>query len=572
MAKPEDTVWTAVTGKYFDDAAKAHFFQIGGKVVILNGSDNLSYYNISTNVVVPFTTVSTPGAPTLSANNVGTGSVGTITYRVTCNSTVGETAASSALSTTVDTDRDLWKPPSAGGTDSIVITFPTAPANAVSWNVYMGTVTGFEYLIASSLPISSTTFTDDGSFAQDTTRLYPTTNSTAGPRATRGANISGRAFLVGDVDNPYYVWNGGDPGNELDFSPANGGGWSLVNNGGKELPQRVVLHRDGKGTALIKVYCSGTKGKRFSMTPDQLTIGDTVITFYDVTEDEGETGTNAPDALLYYNNSWYYPSSEGFETDGTLPQLQNVLTSRKVSNTIQPDMTNLNQSVMDGACGMVFDGRLLFALPVNADSNNEVWVLDLDRKGAWMKPWSIAADWMLATTDNSGNVHHLVLSNNTIYDLSYSSLTADDGAAVITNGQSGQIYFSDDKRMWAQLLQVIFVVLRPQGEINFQITGKTEDASVTGLGDPTNFTAGATSTVAGWGETNMKIVGWGRHRWSETSLVPTSDTEATQEIPIEVDEEVQWASYAWSSNKVGVDYAISDIIFEYIEVGIKDLQ
>lgn len=538
----------------------------------MNGSDYLSYYNISSGVVVPLTSVATPGAPTLSANNVGTGNVGTITYRVTVSSaTGGETAASALLSTTVDTDRDLWHPPSAGGTDNIVITLPTAPTNATSWNIYMGTVSGSEYLIASGIPISSTSFTDDGTFAQDTTRLFPTTDSTAGPRATRGSNIGGRAFLVGDVDHPYYVWNGGDYGFELDFGPANGGGFSVVNNGGKELPQRVVLHRDGKGTATIKVYCSGTRGKRFSMTPDQITVGSTIISFYDVTEDEGESGTNAPDAMLYYNNSWYYPASEGFETDGTLPQLQNVMTSRKVSNTIQGDIANLNQSVMDGACGMIFEGRLLFALPVNADSNNEIWPLDLDRKGAWMKPWSVAADWMLATTDNSGNVHHLALQNNTLFDLSYSSLTADDGEAVITNGQSGQIYFSDDKRMWVQLLQVIFVVLRPQGETNYLITGKTEDDSTTGLGEPTTFTAGATSTVAGWGEVNMKIKGWGRHRWSQTTLVPTSTSEATQEIPIEVDEEVQWASYAWSSNKVGVDYSISDIIYEYIEVGIKDL-
>lgn len=537
----------------------------------MNGSDTLSYYNITTNAVIPFTALATPAAPTLSANNVGTGTIGTITYRLTENSTVGETAASNALSTTVDTDRDLWKSLSAGGTDNIVINLPAAAAGVQSRNIYMGTVTGFEYLIASGIPATSTTFTDDGTLAQDNTRLYPTTNSTAGPRATRGANIGGRAFLLGDADNPYYVWNGGDPGNELDFSPANGGNFSQVNSGGKELPMAIKLHRDGKGTAVIKVYCSGTKGKRFSMTPDQLTFGDTIITFYDVTEDEGEAGTNAPDGLLYYNNSWYYPSSEGFESDGTLPQIQNVLTSRKASNTIQPDIATLNQGAMDGACSMIFNGRLLWALPVNSDSNNQIWGIDLERKGAWMKPWSISADWMWVITDNSGNVHHMALVDNVIYDMSYSALTSDDGTAFQTSGQSGQIYFSEDKRMWVQLLNVIFVVLRPQGEINFQITGHTEDASITGLGEPENFIAGATSQPAGWGEVNKYIVGWGRNRWSKVNLVPTNTSDATQEINIEVDEEVQWASYAWNSNKVGVDYGISDIIYIYTETGVKDV-
>jgi len=150
-------------------------------------------------------------------------------------------------------------------------------------------------------------------------------------------------------------------------------------------------------------------------------------------------------------------------------------------------------------------------------------------------------------------------------------LTSDDGDAFMTSGQSGQIYFSDDKRMWVNLLQVIIVLLRPQGEINFQITGKTEEEAVQALGDPTTFTANQQSTVAGWGEVNRYIVGWGRNRWSRVNLVPTNTNDATQEVPIEIEEEVQWASYGWSTTKVGVDYNISDIIYEFVEVGIKDL-
>lgn len=536
----------------------------------MNSVDTLSYFDIPTTTVIPFNTLSTPVAPTLNTNNVG-GTGFTITYRISENSTVGETAASNALSVNVDTDRDFWNPPSAGGTDNIIINLPAAASGVQSRNVYMGTVSGSEYLIASGIPASSTTFTDDGSRVQDNTRLFPTTNSTAGPKVSRGANIGGRAFLVGDKDNPYYVWNGGDPGFELDFSPANGGGFSLVNNGGKEIPQVVKMHRDGKGTPAIKVYCSGTKGKRFTLTPDQLTFANTVIPFYDVTEDEGEAGTNSPDGILYYNNSMWYPSTQGFETDGTLPSLQNVLNTRKVSGTIQPDIKNLNQSAMDKVCSMVFEGRLLWGLPVNSSMNNEIWVLDLDRKGAWMKPWSISADWMLATTDNSGNAHHLILSENVIYDLSYSALTTDDSVPFLTNGQSGQIYFSDDKRMWVQLLQVVIVLDSPQGDINFQITGHTEDEPIQAIGEPTTFSSQTNTQVAGWGEINRYITGWGRNAWSKVNLVPTTQSTNTQEVPIEVDEEIQWFTYSWNTNKAGVDYGISDIIAEYVETGVKDL-
>lgn len=567
IARGEDTTWTACTGKYYDDEATVRYFQIGNKVVIMNGIDSLSYLDIPSSTVIPFVSLTTPAAPTLNTDNTA-GSGFPITYRVTWNSTVGETAASNALTVDTAKDRDLWT-----GTDNVIINLPTIVGSVQSVNIYMGTVSGFEYLIASAIAPATVTFIDDGTFAQDTRRLYPTVNSTAGPKVSRGTVIGGRAFMLGDKDHPYYVWNGGDPGFELDFTPANGGGYSLVGSGTKDVPINVRLHRSGQGNPQIKVLSQGTngKGKRYTLTPDQVTIGTTIISFYDVTEDEGEDGTDSPDGIIFYDNSIWYPSRDGFKTTGTVPQLQNVLSTNRVSNTIQTDMKNLNNFVMDKCVGLGFEGRLYWSLPVNSIMNNEIWVLDLDRKGAWMKPWSIAADWMWLYNDNSGSTHFLIMSNNTIYDMSYSALTNDDGQAFLTNGQAGQIYFSDDKRMWVQLLQVIIVLLRPQGEINFQVTGKTEDSSLQELGEPMTFLPNSTTTPAGWSEVNKYIVGWGRNAWSKVNLVPSTTNDATQEVTIEIDEEVQWASYAWNTTKVGVDYNISDVIFEYVETGIKDL-
>lgn len=538
-------------------------------MVVMNGVDNLSYYDISGNVITPYTALSNPSAPTLTTNNVG-GTGFTVTYRITANSNVGETAASNALSVTVDTDRDLWNPPSAGGTDNVIIGW-SAVTNAVSYNVYMGTVSGFEYLIASG--VNGTTFTDDGTLAQDTTRLFPSNNSTAGPKVAGGTVINGRAFLVLDSDNPYYVRWGGDFGFELDFSPANGGGFVPVGNGSKDLPIIIKAFRDGRGNPQITVLCQGTNGlgKRFLMSPDSLTIGDTVINFYDVTEDNGQEGTDSRDGVINYNDSLYYPSRDGFKSTGTKPQLQNILSTDRISNTIQPDVRNINNEAISKAVGLGFEGRLYWALPVNSDMNNEIWVLDLDRKGAWMRPWSISCDWMWLYNDNSGNTHHMILSDNTLYSLSYSSLTTDDGEPFITKGQSGEVYFSDDKRMWVQLLQVIIVLAGAQGDINFQITGKTEDESLQALGEPTTFSPTVDTQVVGWGETNKYITGWGRNAWSKVNSVPTTSGSATQEVVIEIDETVQWASYGWNTTKAGVDYSISDIIFEYCEVGLLDL-
>jgi len=536
----------------------------------MNGVDNLSYLDIASSAITPYALLSDPSAPTLTTDNVG-GSGYSVYYRVTANSTVGQTAASSALAVEVDTERDLWKPPSAGGTDNVIIAW-TAVTGAVSYNVYCGTVSGFEYLIASG--VNGLAFTDDGTFAQDTTQLFPTVNSTAGPRVSRGANIGGRAWLVADIDNAYKVWYGGDFSYELDFSPANGGGYLVVGNGSKDLPIVVKSFRDGKGNAQVTVLCQGTngQGKRFLLSPDSVTIGSTTITFYSVTEDSGNEGTDSPDAVVSYNDSLLYPSRDGFKSTGTKPQLQNILSTNRISNTITPDIENINNDAMGGSVGLGFEGRIYWALPVNSNTNNQIWVLDLQRKGAWMQPWNISADYMWLYNDNSGDTHQMILSNNVIYALSYSVKTADDGVAFTTNGQTGQVYFSEDKRMWVQLLQVVVVIANPQGHLSWLVTGRTEDENVQILGEPTTFIAEDGSEVIGWGEINTKMVGWGRNGWSTVGIIPETIGASTQELIVEVDEEIQWASVGWNSNTAGVDYAISDIIFEYIETGIKDLQ
>lgn len=568
VAKGEDTSWTLCTGKTYDNSASAHFCQIQDKVIVMNGVDNLSYLDIPTSTVVAYTALSTPAAPTLDTLTNLTGSVFKVYYAVTANSTVGETDGSPYLTQNVSTDRDLWNPDA----QSVKINWTTV-TGVKSWNVYMGISadgagTPIMYLIAGGLDASTLTFTDNGTRAQDLTRPLPTNNSTAGPKASRGDVINGRPWLVGDADNPFYVWRGGDYGHELDFSPANGGGFTPVGNGSKELPVRVISYRDGKGDNKVTVLSQGTNGhgKRYNLSPTTVTFGSSSFVVWQVAEDSGSDGTDSPDGVINYSNSLWYPSRDGFKTTGTKPQLQNVLSTDRVSNTIQPDISTLNTQAMDMCVGLAFEGRLYWALPVGSDTNSQIWVLDLDRQGAWMKPWNIAADWIMLYNDNNGNTHFVVLSNNTIYELSYIALTADDGSAFSTSGDSGQIPFSKDSREWGRLIQVIFVILRPQGTINFTLSGKTEDSPLSVVG------SGAfvpTSTRAGWSEPGA---GWSSLRgWSEIVTVPVGFNDATQEVIVEVDEDLQWFSYAWNTVDAGVDYNLSDVIAEYVNIGIKDL-
>lgn len=535
----------------------------------MNGVDSLSYLDIPTATVIPFTPLSTPSAPTIANNGTTDITVTpnfTIYYAITANSTVGQTIGSASALQTITTDRDTWDPTK----NSLKISW-NAVANAKSYNLYIAeTAPGLTnpslYLMASG--INGLSFIDDGSLVPDTSSPIPLTDTTAGPKTSRGSNINGRLFMVGDKDNPYYVWNGGDFGFEMDFSPVNGGGFTPVGSGSKDLPIVVKSFRDGKGTSQITVLSQGTngKGKRFLMTPDSLTFGTQVIEFFDVTEDNGQDGTDSPDAVIPYQDSLWYPSRDGFKTTGTKPQLQNVLSTDRISNTIQGDIHTLTSSAMGGAVGVGFEGRLYFGVPSGANSNNQIWVLDLQRGGAWMKPWNISAEWLWLYNDNSGNTHLMALVNNQMCELTYTVLTSDMGVAFSTSGSSGLIKFSPDGREWGRLIQVIFSILRPQGTMNFTISGKTEDSDEMLTVGTTTINATPATNPAGWSE-----AAWSTDGWSDFQTVPSVFGNPNLEVVVDVDEELQYWAYEWNSVGVGVDYNMNMIVPEFVNIGIRDL-
>lgn len=563
--------WTVCNGKTYDTSADVHFCQVDNKVLIMNGVDNLSYLDIPTLAVIPFTALPAATAPSLVATGIG-GAGFTYYYQVSANSSVGETAASTATSIAVTTQRELWTP----ATQYVTVSW-SAVAGATSYNVYLKeTSTGTGFLIGSG--INGTTFRDDGSSVVNTNSSAPLGDTTAGPKVTRGAVINGQVFLTGDADNQRYVRFGGTGTSVLDFSPFGGGGWVEIGRGTKEFPVRVMSFRDGRGNSQITVLCKGTNGtgKRYIMSPQTTTVGSTIIAYFAVIEDNGQDGTDSPDGVILYKDSLWYPSRDGFKTTGTKPQLQNILSTDTVSETIISDIKNLNTANMNKCVGMAYQNRIYWAVPNGSTENNEVWVLDLARQGAWMKPWNIAASWMMLYNDNGGTTHQIILSNNVIYELSYGNATQDDTTAFNTNITSGLIKFSEDSLEWAKVIDITFILLRPQGTINFVIAGKTEDTTNLSAVGSSSFTT--TSTVAGWSE-----AGWGGSPdvqspqspqifgWSNFSVVPISFGDSQRLVTIEIDEELEWMTYELDTNTAGVDYQLADVVVRYVKIGVKDL-
>jgi len=571
--------WTICAGKTYDTAALCHFVQIDDKVLVLNGTDALSYLDTPTLSVTPFTALAAQGITAATPTGMS-GATTKYWYQVSANSTVGETAASAAVNTGATSCklRSLW----TSGTDYVTVTWPAnASATATTtYNVYLSVQDpasgGTAILLASG--VSGLTYKDTGTIQPDVSTPAPLGDTTAGPKCTRGAAINGQVFLVGDATNPHYIRNGGTGASVLDFSPFNGGGWTEVGRGTKEFPVRVMGYRDGKGNPQITVLCRGSNGtgKRYLMNPSSITSGTTTIAFFAVTEDNGQDGTDSPDGVVLYKDSLWYPSRDGFKTTGTKPQLQNILSTDTISETIIGDVKNLNSKYMVNAVGLPYQGFIYWALANGSNTNNEIWVLDLNRGGAWMKPWNIAASWMVLYNSSDGMTHHLVLSPaNVLYELSYSQASNDNGTSFATNITSGLIKFSEDTLEWVKVIDISFVLLRPNGAINFTISGKTEDSSLAAVGTG-SYTG--TSTIAGWGE-----AGWGGspdavapltpkiYGWSNFSAIPISFGIAQQLVTIEIDDTLNYLQWELDTNSIATDYQLADCIIRYVDVGVLDL-
>ena len=567
--------WTICTGKTYDTSAKVHYCQIDNKILIMNGVDNLSYLDIPTLAVTAFTPLAAASAPTVTpvAGLVGAGF--NYYYAISANSSFGNTAATATVVTAggVTTQRDLWTP----ATQYVTVSW-SAVSGAKSYNVYIAeTSTSTAYLIASG--VNGTTFKDDGTtaYSTDVSQPAPLADTTAGVKATRGSVVNGQVFLYGVSGDIRTIYAGGTGTSVLDFSPFGGGGTTEIGRGTKEVPVKVVPFRNGTGSPKITVLCQGTNGtgKRYTMTPDSVTYGSTVIPFFNVQEENGQDGTDSPDGVILYNDSLWYPSRDGFKTTGTKPQLQNILSTDTVSETIITDVKNLNSKYMSGVVGLAYQQRLYWAVPNGSTTNNEIWVLDLARGGAWMKPWSIACSWMVLYNDNSGYSHHLILKNNVIFELTYAQSTYDDGTAFPVNITSGLINFSEDTLEWAKVIDITFVILRPQGVINFLVSGKTEDASLASVGSST-FTQN--TSVAGWGE-----AGWGGspdavlprtpkiYGWSNFSVVPVAFGDSQRLVSIEIDEELEWLQWEIDTTDGNVSFQLADVVIRSVPIGVKSL-
>ncbi len=507
--KDGDT-WTLISGSYgYDNAAWSSYCQAHGRAYIINGVNNLSYYDIVSGAVVTYTQISKPAAPTVTQTGL-TGSTYTLYYVITATTEAGETDGSVEGTVTVSALRDAWD----GSTQYVDLSF-TLPSGSNGGKVYVGTAAGQEQLIA-TVNAGATSYRDYGKAASVTLRP-PISNSTGGPILVYLTNITGQLFGI-DVDGK--VWyDGGSAGTSGNFTIAGGGGWVAIDDSGPTIPMAVVGYPTGKGDPVPTVVCNaaGALGavRQITFTPQQ--IGDLSALMPNVSDANGSVGTVAPFATVVADNSIHFPTGNGFGYEGHAANIPNILTPNSTSDFIQKDCDQLLLAGARGWRALVYQNRVYFAVSRQSNTNNEVWILDLRTNPArWIMPWTIAAQHMWLYEDNDHVIHFCMLVDGTEMELSDKQFTTDGNTSFSTHVASGPVKWDSAGLSVGYVQNQRFRLNNVRGDAIVAVNGTTEMPNRTTI----EIDQGAPGTFSGWGDAVWGVDDWGSEPSTPATILP----------------------------------------------------
>lgn len=555
--RKDGETWVAATGtNTYSSTAIVNFCQSGKRVYISNAVNAMSYFDIATGAIVSYTALSTPGTPSATGTGL-TGTNFTYYYRITANNAVGESAASTAGTVAVSLPRDSW----ASATQYVTVTW-SAVSGATSYNIYVGLTSGEEQLLTTTVGL---TFRDDNTITLNTFVRAPAGNSTDGPVLKYMWNKDGQLYGVGDVDNLDYLWYDGGAAGVGNFSPFEGGGNVGINSGGDTIPQVVRTFRTGKGDPAITVLSKGVAGagKMHHIVFTSTTFDSTVINVPNVNEANGQAGTVSARAVVEANNSIWYPTGQDFKSTGTSANIQNILSTNSISNDIIPDVQRLNLSAMENACGLVYENKIYWALPVGSDSNNQIWVKDLSRNGIWIMPWVINAQFMwLSENNDNGTISHCIYDGTNILEFSRSAATQDNGVAFRTRVAHEGMVWSDNGMTMGAIQEQRFKFLQPSGTIQVNSFGLDEDGAVNTLANET-FTQ--TASFTSWGD-----MGWSDGDFPSLYSGDVGMIDYTSQgiavVTLEIDETVNQLGWEVITDTTDCDYYLSTTHTTGIEI------
>lgn len=532
--------WTTVASYTFSTAEPTCFVMFENKVLIANGVDDFSYYDLGLGSLVQFTALSTPGTLTPSLANLSSGSF-PLYYQVTALSQVGETIGSPVATVPVNLSRDNWYQNNTSITSSspsVTLTWSKI-TNAVGYNIYLSDgVSGVAYYLGSvGQPSTGSTvsFTDYGINAVNDFIQVPPSDTTSAPKFTWLALSDNRLWATGDPNNPNRIyWAGTGPQYNTAFNAFVGGGWVDILPGGVMRPIAIHEFRSGQGSPLTTILLSEPSGYgatyHIDLQSDQ--IGNTTIIVPAVIKAVGTFGTLSPFGVVETNQNLYFHSGTGgFFSTGSQATLFNILATNETSILVRPDIKELFLQGLPGICGIEYDRKIFWSVPFANPTNNRIMVYDLEKLNWNPYAFDFGVKQFIRYTDNSSITHLIAIPMSGDYLLELNeNFTNDNNKAFQSVLQTGLIHVTPDHFGWAHLEYAYIEMLHPQGDINFLVSVTPHDAPLQQIIDLNTLTGGTESN------TGFSSYAFSQVPFSFTDVAPVLVSEATQKFRIRINQ------------------------------------
>ena len=572
----------------FNKTKQFSIAQIAGVIVIGNGIDKFTYYDIEKDEIKRFEKVADPTtAPAVTPVGFSGTPALDYYYRVAFNGVGGSTKMTPPSKISSSIIRDTWG--SNGRSVSVDISKFTIDPNAKSWNVYVASVstgtgapTDTEYLkIAEGLPVDQKQYSDKG----DVTLLTsaPVENTTEGIKSGYFVNISGRLWAIG-TDNQTVYW-GGDVGNELYFGSANGADSYSVNTGSTERPMAITLGRDNSGTTCINLLTRTIAGQGaiwdIYATTNTIKANDQTFSTgtYQFKKREGNDGTDAPFSVIRENNNAYYLSTEGFKSTGVKPNITGIQSTDIISSAIRDRVLNLSHSSLDKCYAAYYDESLYWTIAYGSQENNEIWMYDILHGGIW-SIWQIPADCIFRWASTSQETPSLYIRQGNKLLRYYKNLhTHKDYSGVFsTRIESGLIPFANDRLTWVHLLKAVWQFDQAVGKITLEVNihsknGDIIKTNVLTFGDNNNNNNN-NSWDSIYIENDISQTAWNIREWGKIyNFYIQGQKIADKKISQKIRKNANYISFVVSSDTESTYFELShlSLLFTFIGLGIEFL-
>lgn len=502
LVKKSGSSYSIVPGASFPSGTRMTMAQINNTVYATSDTDKFVKYDGTS--LIPYLGLSRP-TNVQATKSSGTSGAFTWAWRVSAESGVGETLASTEISLT-----NL--PELFNSNNYVSISWNTVP-NAQGYVIY-GREQGGETFL-SRVPASATSWIDDGTSEPSLFSFPPEDDFTTGPKG-KYVIVSGEKLVVGNISNnpSRVVFSGGGP-NIDKFHWSQGGGYVDI---AKDDGEEITGLKDFESAVLV--FKTNSVYKVVFQYNDTFGIVQPIVS--KITD---AVGCLSHDTICQVVNDVFYVgqrsgggisiNSVGYEANFT-----NVLRSGELSEKIRPEMEAINKNRIGDMWAKFWGSKFWLFYPVGTTGYKCI-AYDRER-AAFIGPFDFpnAPSCGEIYSDSSGNEYFIYGDGDDgdVTEISF-GYSNDKGSNFTWTLETKKEEYKDPMRL-KNLLSFFIQLRNVSGNVNVEviIESKTGESTVT-----KSIPITQSNSVAGFGSFRFGSKAFGSSKQASTGMLALRD-------------------------------------------------